>query len=109
MFSIWWLGFIPAVVYILGGVLHLPKHFRWYENDAPEKREYAYQLTWRYCWQFGLLFAALSFMLMRSTIRMASTGQYILLGVLLVVEIAAVWFLYIPVKREVEEKFGEQK
>ena len=109
MISIWWFGFLPALVYLMAGLLHLPKKFPRYETYDEEKYRFAKEQTWRYQWQFGLLFAALCFMLMRSTIRMGVMGQYVLLGVLLVVEIAAALFLYIPVEHAVEEKFGEQK
>lgn len=107
MIMIWWPGFIASVVYLAAGLLHLPKRFPRYEKYDEARKEFAKEQSWRYFWQFGLLFAALCFMLMRSTIRMAVLGQEIILGVLIVVEIAAVLFLYIPVEHAVEEKFGE--
>lgn len=107
----WYLGFAPAIVYIVGGLLRMPRKLSGYkklfEEQDEEKCDYACKVAWRYIWQFGLLFVALTFMLMRSTRLMDEMGQMIILGVLLVVEIAAMCFLYIPVERAVKEKFGE--
>ncbi len=110
-FSIWWLGFVPAVAYVVCGLLRLPRKLTRYKKLFDEQNEeicdYACKVAWRYIWQFGLLFVALTFMLMRSTRLMDEIGQMIILGVLLVMEIAAMCFLYIPVTRAVNEKFGE--
>ncbi|MDO4810427.1 MAG: hypothetical protein Q3985_00655 [Eubacteriales bacterium] len=109
MFSVWWPGFVPAVIYVVAGLLHLPRKYKRSEKYNEEQYDYACKLSWRHTWQFGLMFVALNFMLMRSTRLMAETGQMILLGALLVAEIAAIWFLYIPVDRAVKEKFGEDE
>lgn len=108
MFSVWWPGFVPAVIYVAAGLLHLPRKYKHSEKYNEEQYDYACKTAWRYIWQFGLLFVALAFMLMRSTRLMTNMGQQIILGALLVVEIAAIWFLYIPVERAVEEEFGEE-
>ena len=107
MLSVWWPGFVPAVIYVVAGLLHLPRKYKHSEKYNEEQYDFACKTAWRYTWQFGLLFVALNFMLMRSTRLMANMGQLIILGVLLVVEIAAIWFLYVPVERAVKEKFGE--
>lgn len=104
----WCLGFVPAVIYIICGFLRLPRKYKRYAKYEGEQYAFACKTAWRYTWQFGLLFVALNFMLMRSTRLMANMGQMIILGALLVIEIAAIWFLYIPVERAVEEKFGEE-
>lgn len=103
----WYLGFAPAIVYIVGGLLRLPRRCPRFDKYDGEKYDYACKLSWRYSWQLGLLFTALTFMLMRSVRLMTEMGQMIILGILLVVEIAAMWFSYIPVERAVKEKFGE--
>lgn len=106
MFIIWWPGFLAAGIVFLYGLVHFPpykKHTDWPE----EKRIFAEKTFYRLTWQLGLLFAALCFMLMRSTRMMGSAGQYVVLGVLLVVMAVAILFIDIPVSRAVEEEFGE--
>ncbi|MBQ0037224.1 MAG: hypothetical protein KBS74_00980 [Clostridiales bacterium] len=104
MFYIWWPGFLAALLVFFCGLVHLPpykKHTDW----PAEKQSCAAKAFYRLLWQMGLLFAALCFMLMRSTRMMSTTGQYILLGVLLVVMAAAVLFIDVPVRNAVEQEF----
>ena len=108
MFSIWWIGFFAAAVMVIFGLLHFPPYKRHPEWQG-ERRDFAAKTFYRLMWQEGLLFAALTFMLMRSTVRMSTTGQYVILGVMLVILAAAILLLDIPVTKAVEEKFGEQK
>ena len=108
MFPIWWIGFAPAVVMVVFGLLHFPPYKR-HPEWVGERRDFAAKTSYRLVWQEGLLFAALTFMLMRSTVRMSTTGQYVILGVMLVILAAAILLLDIPVTKAVEEKFGEQK
>ena len=108
MFSIWWIGFIFSAVMVVFGLLHFPPYKR-HSDWAGERRDFAAKTFYRLMWQEGLLFAALTFMLMRSTVRMSTTGQYVILGVMLVILAAAILLLDIPVTKAVEEKFGEQK
>ena len=104
----WYLGFTTAAVFIVFGIFRLPRKMpRYAKKYEGEKYDFACKTAWRYMWQFGLLFLALNFMLMRSTRLMAELGQTIILGALLVVEFAAVKFLHIPVERAMAEKFGE--
>ena len=108
MFSIWWIGFAPAAVMVVFGLLHFPPYKR-HPEWVGERHDFAEKMFFRLMWQEGLLFAALTFMLMRSTVRMSTTGQTVILGVLLVVLVAAILLLDIPVTNAVKEKFGEQK
>ena len=108
MFSIWWIGFIFSAVMVVFGLLHFPPHKR-HSDWVGERRDFAAKTFYRLMWQEGLQFAALTFMLMRSTVRMSTTGQYVILGVMLVILAAAILLLDIPVTKAVEEKFGEQK
>ena len=108
MISIWWPGFLPAVVMVVVGLLHFPPYKR-HPDWVGERRDFAAKTFYRLMWQEGLLFAALTFMLMRSTVRMSPTGQYVILGAMLVLLAAAILLLDIPVTKAVEEEFGEQK
>ena len=106
MMIVWWPGFLASLLLFFYGLVHFPpykKHTDWPE----EKRVFAKKTFYRLVWQMGLLFAALCFMLMRSTRMMSTTGQYIVLGVVLVVMAAAILFIDIPVSRAVAEEFGE--
>ena len=107
MFSVWWIGFIFAAVMVVFGLLYFPpykRHAEW----VGERRVFAAKTFYRLLWQEGLLFAALTFMLMRSTVRMSVRGQTVIVGVLLVLMIVSILLLDIPVTHAVEEKFGEQ-
>ena len=108
MVSIWWIGFLAAAVMVVFGLLHFPPYKR-HPEWVGERRDFAAKTFYRLVWQEGLLFAALTFMLMRSTVRMDSKGQCVILGVLLVVMAAAILLLDIPVTNAVEEKFGEKE
>ena len=106
MLSIWWIGFLAAAIMVIYGLLHFPPYKR-HQDRPEERRAFAAQTFYRLVWQEGLLFAALTFMLMRSTIRMSVTGQYVMLGILLVLLAAALLFLDSPVRHAVEQEFGE--
>ena len=108
MVSIWWIGFLAAAVMVVFGLLHFPPYKR-HPEWVGERRDFAAKTFYRLIWQEGLLFAALTFMLMRSTVRMDSKGQCVILGVLLVIMAAAILLLDIPVTNAVEEKFGEKE
>lgn len=108
MVSIWWIGFLAAAVMVVFGLLHFPPYKR-HPEWVGERRDFAAKTFYRLVWQEGLLFAALTFMLMRSTVRMDSKGQCVILGVLLVIMAAAILLLDIPVTNAVEEKFGEKE
>lgn len=104
MLLIWWPAFAAALVVLIYGLIHFPPYKR--HSDWPEERRaFAEKTFYRLVWQYGLLFAALAFMLMRSTRMMGTMGQYVLLGLLLVVMAAALLFIDIPVSRAVEEEF----
>lgn len=106
MFTIWWVGFLASALLVLYGLLHFPPYKR-HQDWPKERRVFAAKMFYRLVWQEGLLFLALSFMLMRSTIRMSTTGQYVILGVMLVVMACAILLIDIPVMRAVAEEFGE--
>ena len=108
MFPIWWIGFAPAAVMVVFGLLHFPPYKR-HPEWVGERRDFAAKTSYRLVWQEGLLFAALNFMLMRSTVRMSARGQTVIVGVLLVVMIVSILLLDIPVTHAVEEKFGEEE
>ena len=108
MISIWWVGFLAAAVLVIYGLLHFPPYKR-HQDWPEEKRACAEKAFYRLVWQEGLLFAALCFMLMRSTVRMSVTAQYVILGMMLVVMAAAILLIDIPVCRAVAEEFGEEE
>ena len=106
MFSIWWIGLFAAAVMVVFGLLHFPPYKR-HPEWLGERRDFAAKTFYRLVWQEGLLFAALCFMLMRSTVRMSARGQTVIVGVLLMVMIVSILLLDIPVTNAVKEKFGE--
>lgn len=106
MFYIWWPGFCAAAVLVICGLIRFPKYKK--HPEWPQERcAFAEKTFHRLVWQEGVLFGALSFMLMRSTRLMSVTGQYILLGAMLVVMAGAILLMEVPVCHAVEEKFGE--
>lgn len=108
MFYIWWPGFLAGLIVFVYGLVHFPPYKR-HQDWPEERRAFAAKMFYRLVWQEGLLFVALSFMLMRSTRMMSTTGQYVVLGVMLVVMAAAILYIDIPVSRAVEEEFGEDE
>ena len=108
MFSIWWIGLFAAAIMVIYGLLHFPPYKR-HQDWPEERRNFAAKTFYRLVWQEGLLFAALTFMLMRSTVRMSARGQTVIVGVLLMVMIVSILLLDIPVTNAVKEKFGETK
>ena len=107
MFFIWWPGFLASALLVVYGLVHFPPYKK--HKDWPEKcRFFAAKTFYRLVWQEGLLFAALTFMLMRSTVRMNTTGQYVIMGIMFVVMAVAILLIDIPVTHAVEEKFGEE-
>ena len=93
---------------VIFGLLHFPPYKR-HPEWLGERRDFAAKTFYRLVWQEGLLFAALCFMLMRSTVRMSTMGQTVIVGVLLMVMIVSILLLDIPVTNAVKEKFGETK
>lgn len=108
MFYIWWPGFLAGLIVFAYGLVRFPPYKR-HQDWPEERRAFAAKMFYRLVWQEGLLFGALSFMLMRSTRMMSTTGQYVVLGVMLVVMAAAILYIDIPVSRAVEEEFGEDE
>lgn len=58
-----------------------------------ERQEFADRLLLKLLWQFGLAFAALSFMIMRSVRLMGSSGQQILLYIAIILQIIGAFAL----------------
>lgn len=74
-----------------------------------ERQEFADRLLLKLLWQFGLAFAALSFMIMRSVRLMGSSGQQILLYIAIILQIIGAFALILPVERNMKAYFDEQE
>lgn len=85
MFYIWWPAYIVPGLMVLAG--------------------FAGQLLR----QFGLVFAALSFMIMRSVRLVASSSQQILLYIAVILQIIGAVALILPVERNLKAYFDDQE
>lgn len=109
MFLIWWPSFLPPVLMVLAGLLGRFLPGRKYRSPAgplpPERQDFADRLLLKLLWQFGLAFAALAFMVMRSLRLMAEGPQRILLAVMLLVELIGLVALVLPIERSLRANF----
>ena len=74
-----------------------------------EQQKFADGLFLKLLRQSGLVFAALSFMIMRSVRLMASTGQQILLYIAVILQIVGAVALILPVERNLKAYFDDQE
>ena len=70
---------------------------------------YKRQLFLKLLRQSGLVFAALSFMIMRSVRLMSSDGQQILLYIAVILQIIGAVALILPVERNMKAYFDDQE
>ena len=79
MFSIWWPAFLLPLAMVLGGVAGgvLPgRKYRGPRGVLPsEEQREADRVFCRFLWQFGLVYAALAFMVMRTVRLVSLNGQ----------------------------------
>ena len=80
-----------------------------YRLTSFNTEEFAGRLLLKLLWQFGLAFAALSFMIMRSVRLMGSSGQQILLYIAIILQIIGAFALILPVERNIKAYFDEQE
>ena len=76
---------------------------------APERQKFADSLFLKLLRQSGPVFAALSFMIMRSVRLMAITGQQILLYIAVILQIIGAVALILPVERNLKAYFDDQE
>ena len=103
MFSIWWPVFLLPLAMVLGGVAGgvLPgRKYRGPRGVLPsEEQREADRVFCRFLWQFGLVYAALAFMVMRTVRLVSLSGQrWFLIGAV-AVEIIGAALMLIPVER----------
>ncbi len=113
MFYIWWPAYIAPGLMVLAGFAGRLLPGRKYRSPqgplAPERQKFADALLLKLLWQFGLAFAALSFMIMRSVRLMGSSGQQILLYIAIILQIIGAFALILPVERNMKAYFDEQE
>lgn len=113
MFSIWWPAYIFPCIMVLCSLVGRLLPGRKYRSPlgplTKERQEFADDLLLKLLWQFGLAFAALSFMVMRSVRLMGSSGQQILLYIAIILQILGAFALILPVERNMNAYFDEQE
>lgn len=113
MFSIWWPAYVFPCIMVLCGLAGRLLPGRKYRSPlgplTKERQEFADRLLLKLLWQFGLAFAALSFMIMRSVRLMGSSGQQILLYIAIILQIIGAFALILPVERNMKAYFNEQE
>ena len=108
MFSIWWPAFLLPLAMVLGGVAGgvLPgRKYRGPRGVLPsEEQREADRVFCRFLWQFGLVYAALAFMVMRTVRLVSLSGQrWFLIGAV-AVEIIGAALMVIPVERTLQAR-----
>ena len=102
MFSIWWPAYVFPCIMVLCGLAGRLLPGRKYRSPlgplTKERQEFADRLLLKLLWQFGLAFAALSFMIMRS-----------LLYIAIILQIIGAFALILPVERNMKAYFDEQE
>ena len=110
---IWWPAYIAPGLMVLAGFAGRLLPGRKYRSPrgslAPERQKFADALLLKLLWQFGLAFAALSFMIMRSVRLMGSSGQQNLLYIAIILQIIGAFALILPVERNMKAYFDEQE
>ena len=113
MFYIWWPAYIVPGLMVLAGFAGRLLPGRKYRSPrgplAPERQKFADALLLKLLRQFGVVFAALSFMIMRSVRLMASSSQQILLYIAVILQIVGTVALILPVERNLKAYFDDQE
>ena len=108
MFYIWWPAYIVPGLMVLAGFAGQLLPGRKYRSPqgplAPERQKFADGLFLKLLRQFGLVFAALSFMIMRS-VRLVQ----ILLYIAVILQIIGAVALILPVERNLKAYFDDQE
>ena len=112
MFYIWCPAYIVPGLMVLAGFAGQLLPGRKYRSPqgplAPERQKFADSLFLKLL-QSGLVFAALSFMIMRSVRLMASSSQQILLYIAVILQIIGAVALILPVERNLKAYFDDQE
>ena len=108
MIHIWWPAFIVPVLMILGGLLPGLRYRSPGGALDKERQRFADRQMRHMLWQFGLAFAALSFMVMQS-VRLLPEGlqQWLLYGTV-VLEVLGVLLMTLPIERALKAQFDEE-
>lgn len=111
MFSIWWPAFLLPLAMVIAGIVGGAVPGRKYRGPRgalpPEEQHEADRVFCRFLWQFGLVYAALAFMVMRTVRLLSLSGQrWFLIGAV-AVEIIGAALMIIPVERTLHALFGE--
>ena len=107
MYLFWWIAYIVPLLMVLAGCVGVryrsPQRKLTEEQQAFANRQLRHML-----WQFGLVFAAMAFMVMRS-VRLVPLGvqRWIAYGFVFL-EILGVLLTVIPMERAISAQFGEQ-
>lgn len=112
MFYAWWCVFLPPVLmllYSLWGALFPGKKLYFGPRPlSPERQRFADGLLRRFLWQFALAFAALGFMLMRSTRLMGLDAQRWMAYGFTLLEAVGAAALAVPIERAMAESFDRE-
>lgn len=107
MFWFWWIAYVVPLLMVIAGCTGIryrsPRRVL-----TEEQRSFANGQLRHMLWQFGLVFAAMAFMVMRS-VRLVPLGvqRWIAYGVVFL-EILGVLLTVIPMERAISAQFGEQ-
>lgn len=112
MFYIWWPAYIvPGLMVLAGFAGQLLPGRKYRSPQAPGSRaaEIRRQPVSEAAAAVRPVFAALSFMIMRSVRLMAITGQQILLYIAVILQIIGAVALILPVERNLKAYFDDQE
>lgn len=107
MYLFWWIAYIVPLLMILAGCVGVryrsPQRKLTEEQQAFANRQLRHML-----WQFGMVFAALAFMVMR-TVRLVPLGiqHWIAYGIVFL-EILGVLLTVIPMERAIRAQFDDE-
>ncbi len=110
MFSIWWSAYIVPVLMVLAGFIgsRLPanRYRSPYGKLSQEQQEFADCQLFHMLRQFGFVFAALAFMVMRSVRLIPLEIQRWLVYGFILLEIVSIVLMVIPVERAIRAQFN---
>ena len=113
MFYIWCPAYIVPGLMVLAGFAGRLLPGRKYRSPqgllTPERQKFADGLFLKLLRQSGVVFAALSFMIMRYVRLMASSSQQILLYIAVILQIIGTIALILPVERNLKAYFDDQE
>ena len=113
MLFIWWPAFVVPVLMVLAGLLgrYIPGFHYHSPNGVldEERQKFADRQLFHMLWQFGIAFAALAFMVMRSVCLMPENVQQWLMYGAFALEALGVVLLVLPIERALQAQFDEEK